>query len=203
MIRKHFTKTVQCKLIITAFAFLGAIPAFAHTTQMPAVSASPALHLMNDDEFASFLTRLNTDILHSEAHLQKIDLKSLKLGLPESKELDRSYDRCVQTLNSIQEEIQRLSQRQTLKLDLFLLIDLNELARNLDALDEGLINPATISGNSTARKSLDYAREVLNMDIALASDISVFQNHFLAFAGVVDSTLEQADQVVAQPWSEK
>lgn len=191
------------KLAFTAFAFLSAIPAFAHTTQLPAVPAHPALHLMNDGEFAIFLTRLNTDILHSEAQLQKIDLKSLRLGSPESKELDRSYDRCVQTLNSIQEEIQRLSQRQTLKLDLFLLIDLNELVRNLDALDEGLINPAAASGNITARKSLDYARDVLDLDIALASDISVFQNHFLAFAGVVDASLEQADQVAPQPWSEK
>jgi hypothetical protein len=191
------------KLVFTAFAFLSAIPAFAHTTQLPAVPAHPALHLMNDDEFAIFLTRLNTDILHSEAQLQKIDLKSLQVGPPESKELDRSYNRCVQTLNNIEEEIQRLSQKQTLKLDLFLLIDLNELARNLDALDEGLINPATSSEASSARKSLGYAREVLDMDIALASDISVFQNHFLAFAGVVDASLEQADQVAPQPWSEK
>ena len=192
------------KLTIAALAFMSAIPAFAHTTQLPAVQAHPALHLMNDDEFAIFLTHLNTDILHSEAQLQKVDLKSLNSGLPENQELERSYNRCVQTLNNIREEIQRLSQRQTLKLDLFLLIDLNELARNLDALDEGLINPAMASGNVAARKSLAYARDVLNIDIAVASDISVFQNHFLAFAGVVDATLEQeADQVAPQPWSEK
>ena len=191
------------KLIITAFAFLSAVPAFAHTTQLPTGQAHPALHLMNDSEFAIFLNRLDTDILHSQVQLKKIDLKSLSLGLQESEELDRSYNRCLQSLDNVQEEIQNLSQKQTLKLDLFLLIDLNELARNLDVLDQSLVNPAAVGGNPGAQKLLGYAREVLGIDVALASDISTFQHHFLAFAALIDATLEQADHDAPQSQTQK
>ena len=43
-------------LIITVFAFLSAVPAFSHTTQYTTTEqAHPALRLMNDSEFATFL----------------------------------------------------------------------------------------------------------------------------------------------------
>src|SRR6266404_3710356 len=113
------------KLIITVFVFLGAVPTFPHTSQL-----------------AIFLKRLDTDVLRSQAQLKKMDVKSLSLDLQEGEELERSYNRCLQTLDNAREEIQKLSQKQTLRLDLYLLIDLNELARNLDALDQGLMNPA-------------------------------------------------------------
>ena len=115
----------------------------------------------------------------------------------------RSYGQCLQSLDNTRDEIQKLSQKQTLKLDLFLLIDLNELARNLDALDEVLINPVFVNGTSAARKSLGYAREVLSIDGALAKQISTFQNHFIAFTGVIDATLEQPGQDESQPQTEK
>ncbi len=196
------------KTIIMVFAFLGAIPAFAHTTQFPAGQvatgqAQPALRLMNDREFAVFLERLDSDLLRSQLQLKKMDVKSLSLDLQEKQELERSYGQCLQSLDNTRDEIQKLSQKQTLKLDLFLLIDLNELARNLDALDEVLVNPVAVSGTSGAQKSLGYAREVLSIDGALATEISTFQHHFIAFTGVVDATLERPGQDGSQPQSQK
>ena len=191
------------KLIITVFAFLCAVPALPHTTQLVPGQGHPALHLMNDSEFAIFLKRLDTDVLRAQAQLKKMDVKSRNLGLQESEELERSYDRCLQSLDNAREEIQKLSQKQTLKLDLFLLIDLNELARNVDALDQSLMNPATVGASGGAQKSLGYAREVLTLDETLATDISTFQHHFLAFAGVVDATLDAADHDASQPLTQK
>jgi hypothetical protein len=193
------------KLIVTAVAFLSAVPAFAHSTQFTSPAAGqdrPALHLMNDSEFAIFLKRLDKDVLRSQAQLKKMDVKSLSAGVQDSDELARSYDRCLQTLDDAREEIQKLSQKQTLKLDLFLLIDLNELARNLDTLDQNLMTPAA-SGGSDAQKSLGYARQVLGLDVALASDISTFQHHLLAFTGVIDATLNQAEDDPSQPQNQK
>ena len=179
------------KSIITVFAFLSAIPAFAHTTQFSSGQPQPVvLRLMNDKEFSTFLMRLDSDLLRSQLQMKKMDVKSLSLDLQEKQELERSYTRCLQSLNDTREEIQKLSQKQTLKLDLFLLIDLNELARNLDALDESLMNPMAVNGTSGAQKSLGYAREVLGIDGALATQISTFQHHFIAFTGVVDASLE-------------
>jgi len=191
------------KLIITVFAFLSAVPAFPHTTQFVPGQAQPALHLMNDSEFAIFLQRLDTDVLRSQAQLKKMDVKSLNLGVQENEELARSYNRCLQSLDNAREEIQKLSLKQTVKLDLFLLIDLNELARNVDALDQDLMNPAAVGGSSGAQKSLGYAREVLSIDEALATDISTFQHHFLAFAGVIDATLDATDHDASQPLTQK
>jgi hypothetical protein len=185
------------KLIITVVALLSAVPAFSHTTKLPTVQPQPVLHLMNDDEFATFLRRLDSDLLRSQGQLKKMDMKSLSLGPQESEQLERSYNRCFQSLDNARDEIQKLSQKQTLKLDLFLLIDLNELARNLDALDEGLLSPVVGESNG-AQKSLGYAREVLNLDLALATNMSTFQHHFLAFTGVIDATLDQADHDVSQ-----
>jgi hypothetical protein len=112
--------------------------------------------------------------------------------------MQRSQERCLQSLDYSRQEIQKLLQKQTLKLDLFLLIDLNELARNLDSLDQDLMNSVAASG-----KSLGYAKEVLGIDVALASDISTFQHHLLAFTGVIDATLDHTDSDAPQPQSQK
>src|ERR1700680_94638 len=192
------------KLIITVSAFLSVIPAFAHTTQfatgqVATAQAQPvALRLMSDREFATFLERLDSDLLRSKLRLKKMDVKSLSLDLQEKQELERSHGRCLQSLDNTRDEIQELSQKQTLKLDLFLLIDLNELARNLDALDESLMNPVAVNGTSGSQKSLGYAREVLGIDGALATQISTFQHHFIAFTGVVDATLDQPEPAESQ-----
>ncbi len=191
------------KLFITVFVLLSAGPAFPHTTQVATGQDHPALHLMNDSEFATFLNRLDTDVLRSQVQLRKMDVKSLSLGFQESEELERSYNRCLQSLDNARQEIQKLSPKQTLKLDLFLLIDLNELARNLDMLDQDLMNPAAVGGKRGAQKSLGYAREVLGIDVGLATDISIFQHHFLAFTGIIDATLAQADYDPSQPQSQK
>lgn len=188
-------------LIITVFAFLSAVPAFSHTTQYTTTEqAHPALRLMNDSEFSTFLERLDAGMLRSQTQLKKMDVQSLSLDVQERTELQKSHERCMQSLDNAREEIQKLQQKQTLKLDLFLLIDLNELARNLDSLDQSLVN--TVSANG-GQKSLTYAKEVLGMDMSLATDISTFQHHFLAFTGVIDATLDQGDHDASQPQSEK
>lgn len=196
------------KLIIMVFAILAAVPAFANTTRFDATQAAagraqPALRLMNDREFSAFLERLDAHLLRSQLQMKKMDVKSLSLDLQEKKDLERSYAQCLQSLDNTRDEIQMLSQKQTLKLDLFLLIDLNELARNLDALDEILVNPVAVNGMAGARKSLGYARDVLNIDGALATEISTFQEHFIAFTGAVDATLERPGQDGSQPQSRK
>lgn len=194
------------KLIITVFAFLSAVAAFAHTSQFtatPTVQPQQALRLMNDSEFAMFLGRLDSAMLRSQSQLKKMDVQSLSLDLQERVELQKSHERCLQSLDNTREEIQKLLQKQTLKLDLFLLIDLNELARNLDSLDQGLVNTVSVSANGRNQKSLAYAREVLSIDVALASDISTFQHHFLAFTGVIDATLDQGDRDASLPQTQK
>jgi hypothetical protein len=179
-------------------ALLFAAPAFANSTgispsQFAASEPPPVLRLMNDAEFATFLQRLDADLLRSQTRMKKMDMKSLSLGAQETQDLIKSHQRCLESLDNARDEVQKLAQKQTLKLDLFLLIDLNQLARNLDLLDESLVNPATVNGVSGAQKSLAYAREILGIDGSLASQISAFQHHFIAFTGVVDATLEQSD----------
>jgi hypothetical protein len=191
------------KLIITVFAFLSAVPAFSHTSQFNAPQAPPALKLMNDNEFAVFLGRLDSALLRSQSQLKKMDVQSLSLDVQEREELVKSHQRCLQSLDYAREEVQKLLQKQTLKLDLFLLIDMNELARNLDSLDQGLVNTVSASAGSKNKKSLAYAREVLDMDVALATDVSTFQHHFLAFTGVIDATLDQSDRDASLPQTQK
>jgi hypothetical protein len=194
------------KLIITvftAFAFLSAVPAFPNTTRFATEPAHPALRLMNDSEFSRFLGRLDAGMLRSQLKLKKIDVQSLSLDLQEREELQRSHERCLQSLDNTREEIQKLQQKQTLKLDLFLLIDLNELARNLDSLDQGLVDTMAVSGSGGNQKLLGYAKEVLGIDVALATDISTFQHHLLAFTGVIDATLDQADHDASEPQTQK
>ena len=70
------------KTIIMVFAFLGAIPAFAHTTQFSTGQAAtgqaqPVLRLMNDREFGIFLARLDSELVRSQQQLKKMDVKSL------------------------------------------------------------------------------------------------------------------------------
>ena len=66
-----------------------------------------------------------------------------------------------------------------------------------------LMNPVAVSGTSGSQKSLGYAREVLGIDGALATEISTFQHHFIAFTGVIDATLEPADPDGSQPSTQK
>lgn len=195
------------KSILALAALAVSVPAFAHNTQLPAsqFAASqpqPVLRLMSDTEFATFLQGLDSSLLRAQLQMRKMDLKSLSTDAQEKQDLARSYQRCLESLDNTRDEIQKLSQKQTLKLDLFLLIDLNQLARNLDLLDESLVNPASVNGLNSAQKSLAYAREILSIDGSLATEISAFQHHFIAFTGVVDATL-QSDPNPSDPQTDK
>jgi len=110
-------------MVFTAFAFLTAVPTFSNTRQSGMVPQTPpALRLMNDSEFATFLKRLDTDMLRSQVQLRNMDMKSLSLDVQQREEMEGSYTRCLESLENAREEIQKLAQKQTLKLDLFLLI---------------------------------------------------------------------------------
>jgi hypothetical protein len=187
------------KVAVAVFAFLIALPAFSEPRKPPTGQASLALHLMNNSEFALFLARLNTAVLGWEAQLKDVDVKSLGLDADDRGELERSYSLCLQSLNSTHEEIQKLSEKQTLRIDLLLLVDLNDLARSLDGLDRDLANAVTAPGSGTAQKSLGYVREVLGIDAALVPPMAEFQNHVFAFAKVIDAQLEQTENEPGEP----
>jgi hypothetical protein len=171
-----------------------ALSATPRDKRAPVGHSDPAPRLLNNGEFALFLRKLDTGVLAWKAQLKSHDVKSLGFSVQESEELERSYNLCLQSLENTREEIEKLLQKQTLKLDFLLLVDLNDLGRNLDGLDRDLANAMTDGRNAAAQKSLRYAREVLSIDVALAPYNAGFQHHVLAFAGVIDATLDEADQ---------
>ena len=146
---------------------------------------------MNNGEFALFLGSLDTAVLQWESRLKNENVESLGLAPQDGEGLERSYRQCLLSLNNTHEEIQELSRKQTLRVDLLLLVDLNDLARSLDGLDRDLANAAAGDGTGAARKSLDYVKEVLSIDAALAVHTAEFQNHVFAFAKIIDATLER------------
>jgi hypothetical protein len=171
-----------------------ALPANPRDKRATIGHSDPAPYLLNNGEFALFLRKLDTGVLAWKAQLKGHDVKSLGFDAQESAELQRSYNLCLQSLDNTREEIEKLLQKQTLKLDFLLLVDLNDLGRNLDGLDRDLANAMTDGRNTTAQKSLRYAKEVLSIDVALAPYNAGFQHHVLAFAGVIDATLDEAEQ---------
>lgn len=191
------------RLFAIMSATLLASVAFANTHPPSVGQNAPALHLMNSDEFTTFLGRLDSEMLDSKVQLKNVDVKSLGLDLQTGKELQKCQVRSMQSLDNVREDIEYLSQRQTLKFDFLLLIDLNELARNLDALDQGLMNSGVARGSATERKSLDYARQVLAIEAGVSPRITAFQHHILAFTGVIDATLDQAADDSVEPRAEK
>jgi hypothetical protein len=65
------------------------------------------------------------------------------------------------------------------------------------------MNPGTEVGGKAARKSLEYARGVTGIEAALAPCLTTFQNHILAFTGVIDATLDQPHEATDLPPSQK
>ncbi len=166
--------------------------------EIPASSNNAVLRAMDPRQFHRFLKMLETDVATWQARLKSIDVTRLGLEYQEQEEIERRYDSCQEALERIRDEVTKLSQDQTLKLDLLLLIDLNTLARNLDGLSVNLASPFTVQGMSAAQKSLGWAREVLRIDEELAPRITEFQYYALALAGVWETTLEVAQQGVGQ-----
>jgi hypothetical protein len=192
------------KLAEGFLALVLALPIFAssHSRQAPG-GTHAALHLMNDSEFGLFVERLNADASHWQTQLQRLDLDSLGLDREARREVERSYGVCLRVLGNTREDLEKLSEKQTLKRDFLLLVDLNELTRDLDSLQSDLSNPATVEGNSAGRRSLDYAKQVLHMDATVSARLSEFQNHVLAFAGVIDAALDRADAASDTPPGQK
>jgi hypothetical protein len=190
-------------LATVLFALSLAAPAFLQAQQTQVEVDPPALRLMNNTEFNLFLKSLDTDAMRWKARLRTVDVASLGIEDEEGKEIERSYTRCLQSLDNTREEIQKLSQRQTLKLDFLLLVELNGLARSLDRLSSNLASPVTTQEPGAAKKSLGWAREVLDIDEALAPHIAEFQQHVLALAGLLDAALERAEQKGDQSQNQK
>jgi hypothetical protein len=151
--------------------------------EIPASSNNAALRAMDSRQFHRFLKILDTDVAVWQARLKTIDVIRLGAEYQEQVEIERRYDSCQEALGRIRDEVTKLSQEESLKLDLLLLIDLNALARNLDGLSVNLASPFTVQGMSAAQKSLGWAKEVLRIDEELAPRMTEFQYHALALAG--------------------
>jgi hypothetical protein len=180
------------RLAIIGLTLLWAAPASAQFRLKPTAEEVSALRLMNDTEFTEFLRRLDADIVSWKARLRTVDVASLRIGPEDAKELRRSYNLCVLALESARGDIEQLTPKQTLKLDLLLLMDLSELARSLDRLSSDLASPITVEKPIYAQKSLGWARDVLSIDVALAAQIHQMQHHLLAMAGLLDAALDVA-----------
>jgi hypothetical protein len=180
-------------LLGCAILIATAVPAWADTSQRMAEAApSPAdLHLMNDTEFSVFLKDLDSRILSWKRQLRQVDVGSLDLNTSETRELQRGYAQCLQSMDDTREEIQKLAQKQTLKLDFLLLVDLNDLTRSLDSFNRDLVDPLGPEASASARRSLGYAKTVYQIDAALAPHVVEFQHHVLAFTGLVDAAMAQ------------
>lgn len=179
-------------LVTITFVLLSALPAWPDAGQTLVEPAPKPLRVMSDGEFHLFLGRLDTEVLRWKAQLGQMDLHSLTSDRQQGTNLERSHDLCLQSLDGIRTELQSLSQKQTLRVDFLLLVNLNDLARNLDEFNREIID-ANGESPSPTRKQLEYARRVLSTDAALALYITGFQRHILAYAGMIDATLDQAE----------
>jgi len=183
------------------------VPAASVHAQDPMGEAPSAPHLMNNREFALFLKRLDAGVLRWQTQLRTVDTKSLRFDPEDRIELERSYRSCVESVRNTREEIQKLSQKQTLKLDFLLLVDLNDLARSLDQLDRDLTDPLAGASIGATQKSISYQRNLSSIDASLTPELIEFRRHVLALATVVDSevdaSLEPADDLSEIPEAPK
>ena len=198
------------KLLITGVAILSAIPVFANTTkfetgQLATTPEKPvALRLMNDQEFSTFLTRLDSDLLHSQLRMKKMDVKSLSLDLQEKQELERSYSRCLQSLDPHPRRNPKASLAEANAQTRFISFDRLERTRSQSGCAGRDFNESHgCQRNEWIPEVPGYAREVLGIDGALATQISAFQHHFIAFTGVIDATLDQPEPADSQPPMQK
>lgn len=182
------------RLAIVVFLWALAGPAFAQAPQSPAPPDLKALRLMNDTQFNQYLKRLDADMVSWKARLRAVDVTALRVGPEDAKEIRRSYSLCMLVLENARGDITQLTQKQTLKLDFLLLVDLNALARSLDRLSSNLASPVTVEKASFAHKSIGWAREVISIDAALAAHMNEIQQHVLALAGLLDDALERGEQ---------
>jgi hypothetical protein len=182
-------------------ALLLAAPASLQAQHRQIQLNPPALRLMNNSQFNLFLKRLDADLAGWKAQLAAMDVASLGAEPQEAREIERSYILCLRGLEDARVEIQKLSQKQTLKYDFLLLVDLNGAIRNLDRLVSNLANPQTVEQTRAVKKSLGWAREVLTIDAALGAHLTELQHHVLAFAGLMDAVLDQDGENA--DWSKK
>jgi hypothetical protein len=166
--------------------------------EIPAGSSNDVLRAMDPRQFNRFMKMLDTEVATWQARLKSIDFNGMGVEYQEQEEIERRYDSCQKALDRIRDEVAQLSQDQTLKLDLLLLIDLNALARNLDGLSVNLASPLSVQDMSAAQVSLGWAKEVLRVDEQLARRITDFQYYVLTLAGLRDATPEVAQQTVGQ-----
>ena len=191
---------ISSGLAIIILALAVAPPGFAQGQSGPAAEDSAALRLMNDAQFKEFLKRLDADLMSWKARLKAVNVAALRLGPEEVRELRRSYSLCLLALENSRGDIQQLSQKQTLKRDFMLLVDLQALARSLDGLSGNLASavPAQRPGAAGAFRALGWARDVLSIDAALAAHLAEIQRHVLALAGLLDAALERAENLPEQ-----
>jgi hypothetical protein len=154
----------------------------------PPVSSNDAvLRTIDPREFNRFLKTLDADVETWQTRIRSIDVARLGVKYQEQEEIERRHRSCQEALERIRNEITKLSQDQTLTLDVLLLIDLNSLARNLDGLSVNLASPLTVQEAGAAHRFLEWAEEILGIDQELARHINELQYHVLALAAVSDT----------------
>ena len=166
--------------------------------ETPVSSDDAVLRTIDPREFNRFLKMLDADVETWQTRIRNIDVVTLGVKYQEQEEIGRRHRSCQEALERIRNEITKLSQDQTLTLDVLLLIDLNSLARNLDGLSVNLASPLTVQGAGAAHRFLGWAEEILGIDQELARHINEFQYHVLALAGVSDTALKKTQQAVDQ-----
>jgi hypothetical protein len=173
-------------LVGVLFAWVVSTPVLAQAPKRFASADRQALHLFNADEFRQFLAQLDADAIRWQAQLKAVDMASLGAGPQERKELEKNYILCLRAIERSRSDIKTLSEHESLKDEILLLIDLGELNRDLDRTASALTNPISMAEPRSAQKTLRYAKEVLGVDRESTTYALEIQEHVLALAKLVD-----------------
>ncbi|MGH9775680.1 MAG: hypothetical protein ACRD50_12110 [Candidatus Acidiferrales bacterium] len=179
-------------MVLVGFLALAAVAKGDTRTDKPK-SDQPTLHLMSNSEFTLYLDRLEFDLSAAQNQIGAMDFNGLGLSGQDKKDIEQGRALCLEAIEHSHSEVARLREKQTLKFDFLLLVDLNELVRDFDRLESDLANPAS-PRSAEQKASLGYARKVLELDKAMAPRLAEFEQHVLAFAGVMDAAFDNADQ---------
>jgi len=166
-------------------------PVFAQAPQHSTKADESALRLLNADEFHRFLQRLDRDTTHWQARLRALDIASLGAEQQERRQLEASFRLCIQALEHSRSDVKRLLENQAMKDQVLLLIDLDELNRDLDRVASALANPVSSKAPGAPQKSLGYAKDVLSVDRKSTVYALELQRQVVALAKLMDAILAQ------------
>jgi len=174
------------KLFILAWVFLsvflGICVVEAHSQQVPKTSLKQT---MTPAELSDFLNRLRADLGTWKRTLSPEAINSLSVQYQEGKIIEERYNFVARWIDQAQQDAEALSKKGGLGASVALLIDLDELFCSMDSLSSQLSNPMTAQGGS-ARKMIESADGIVNIEEALNPYVVRFRNHTLALAKSAD-----------------